>query len=107
MEARNNKTINHIKTNKGGSFVWEENNVKRAEIIYLQSSENLMVIEHTEVDPTLKGKGIGKKLLGKLVNFVRQNQIKVIPLCPFAKATFERTPEWQDVLAHVRVKVKE
>ncbi len=58
-----------------------------------------MIIEHTEVDDSLKGQVSGKKLLEELVNYVRANQIKVIPICPFANATLKRTKEWQDVLA--------
>jgi predicted GNAT family acetyltransferase len=57
-----------------------------------------MIIEHTEVDASLEGKGVGKKLLETLVQYVRQESIRVIPLCPFANATFKRVKEWQDVL---------
>ena len=49
-----------------------------------------MIIEHTEVDESLKGKGVGVKLLEALVNFVRKENSKVIPPCPFAKATFKK-----------------
>jgi len=33
-----------------------------------------------------------------LINFARQDQIKVIPLCPYAKSVFDKRPELQDVL---------
>lgn len=65
-----------------------------------------MIIEHTDVDASLKGKSIGKKLLGELVEFARAKQIKVLPLCPFANATFQKTKAWQDVLANINIKHK-
>lgn len=88
----------HSKTGKGGSFDYTVDGNKLAEMVYVMAGENKMIIEHTEVDDSLKGEGIGKKLLGELVDYVRANNIKVIPLCPFANATFKRTKEWQDVL---------
>ena len=57
-----------------------------------------MIIEHTEVDESLKGQNVGKKLLESLVHYVREHKIKVVPYCPFAKAMLERTKEWQDIL---------
>jgi uncharacterized protein len=32
------------------------------------------------------------------VDYARKNQIKVIPLCRFAKSVFDKTPEIKDVL---------
>lgn len=84
---------------KGGSFYYEQDGNKLAEMTYIMAGENILIVDHTTVDGSLKGQGMGKQLQQQLVDFVRREQIKVIPLCPFAKATFEKTPEWQDVLA--------
>jgi predicted GNAT family acetyltransferase len=32
------------------------------------------------------------------VDFAKENKLKVIPLCPFAKSLIEKTPEFQEVL---------
>ncbi len=58
-----------------------------------------MIIERTEVNPSLECRGIGKQLLASLIEYVRANNIKVLPLCTYAKSVFNRTKEWQDVLA--------
>jgi len=92
------ENIKHNKNAKGGSFNYEVDGRSMAEMVYVMAGDKTMIIDHTDVDDSLKGKGIGKKLLNELVNYVRQEQIRVIPLCPFAKATFEKTKEWQDVL---------
>jgi hypothetical protein len=57
-----------------------------------------MIIEHTEVEDSLKGQGVGVKLLETLVEFVRKEEIKIIPLCPFAKAQFRKREDLQEVL---------
>jgi predicted GNAT family acetyltransferase len=60
---------------------------------------DLMIIDHTEVDESLQGQGIGKKLLEQLVLFARTYDIKVVSHCQFANVTFQRMKDWQDVLA--------
>ncbi len=94
--------IHEIHGNKGG-FYFELNGNRLAEMVYSIAGDKRMIIEHTEVDEWLKGQGVGKKLLAALVDYVRKEDIKVIPLCPFANATFKRMEEWQDVLVNALV----
>ncbi|HEY0045450.1 MAG TPA: GNAT family N-acetyltransferase [Flavobacterium sp.] len=53
---------------------------------------------HTEVGDAYAGQGIGKMMVEKAVVFSRENQLKVIPLCPFAKKMFDKYSEFADVL---------
>lgn len=90
--------IQHQFDGRKGSFFIEENGKRLAEMVYVMAGPQKMIIEHTEVDESLKGKGAGAKLLEALVEFVRKEEIKVIPLCPFAKANFNKRTDLQDVL---------
>lgn len=83
---------------KKGSFYIEENGKRLAEMVYTWAGEKVFIVEHTEVDGSLEGKGIGKQLVHHMVEFARSKDLKVIPLCPFTKAVLDRTPEWQDVV---------
>ena len=56
-----------------------------AEIVFVPTGENLAIIEHTDVDESLKGQGIGKQLVAKVVEKMRREKRKIIPLFPFAK----------------------
>lgn len=38
-----------------------------AEIVFVPTGEHLSIIEHTDVDPSLKGRGVGKQLVAKVV----------------------------------------
>ncbi|MFT5821455.1 MAG: putative GNAT family acetyltransferase [Crocinitomix sp.] len=82
---------------KGAAFI-EDNDKVLAEMTYSIASPNLIIIDHTEVDSSLKGKGIGKKLLMELVDKARKENIKIIPLCPFAKSVFDKDANLRDVL---------
>jgi len=91
-------TIQQQDDGKKGSFYIEENGKRLAEMIYTWAGEKVFIVEHTEVDESLEGKGIGKQLVHQMVDFARSKNLKVIPLCPFTKAVLDKTPEWQDVV---------
>ena len=90
--------IRHLQEGKRGAFAYFIDGKLLAEMVYIMYSAKRMIIEHTEVDESLKGQNIGKRLLESLVHFVREHEIKVVPYCPFAKAMLEKTLEWQDIL---------
>ena len=58
----------------------------------------LLIIDHTDVNDQFRGQGLGRKLLNELVAFARGRNIKVIPLCPFAKSVFDKDLSIHDVL---------
>ncbi len=91
--------IQHNETDSAGKFFIGSAAKPDAEMTYSRSGAHLIIISHTGVEPAFKGQGLGQKLLGALVSWARENQIKVIPLCPFAKAQIAKTPEFQDILA--------
>lgn len=90
--------IKHESTETKGAFYIEGPTSILAEMSYVWAGEQMLIIDHTEVSPTLKGQGIGAKLTAALVNYAREKQLKVLPLCPFAKSVFDKTPEYGDVL---------
>jgi hypothetical protein len=82
---------------KGLFFVGRDGRIL-AEMTYTMPASNKMIIEHTEVDESLTGKGVGKQLLYTAVAYARLHKMKIIPLCPFARALFDKLPEIGDVL---------
>ncbi|MCY1660664.1 GNAT family N-acetyltransferase [Chryseobacterium sp. SL1] len=67
---------------------------------YTWAGEERFIIDHTEVEEAYNGKGVGKEMLLVAVDFARKNGKTIIPLCPFAKATFQKHEELQDVLVN-------
>ena len=72
-----------------GAFFVEEDGKRVAEMVISVSGGNLTVY-HTEVSESLKGKGVSAELLETMVKYVRDNNLKVIPLCPYVSVQFRR-----------------
>lgn len=85
--------------NKSGLFFIEVNGTIEAKMTFVFAGDDKIIIDHTEVNPGNKGKGFGKIMVQNAVEFAREKNIKIIPLCPFAKSVFEKTPEWNNVLS--------
>jgi hypothetical protein len=92
--------IKQIDNGKKGAFYIEIDNIKVAEMTYSHADPDKIIINHTEVSETLKGQGVGYKLVAAAVEFLRANNLKAIPLCPFANAVFKKKHhEYADVLS--------
>jgi uncharacterized protein len=52
---------------------------------------------HTEVPKELEGKGIGKALAKFVLDYARENHLRVMPLCPFIKGYIDRNMEYADL----------
>jgi predicted GNAT family acetyltransferase len=81
-----------------GAFFIEENHHRLATMTFSKAGDHLFIIDHTEVSDALRGKNVGKQLVAAAVGHARNNNLKILPLCPFAKSVFERVKEYQDVL---------
>lgn len=82
-----------------GEFFYQEGEKVLAKMTYIiDTDEKTMTINHTQVDETLKGRGIGALLVEKGILFARRNNYKIVPLCPFVATLINRKPEWQDVI---------
>ncbi|HLM01200.1 MAG TPA: GNAT family N-acetyltransferase [Pyrinomonadaceae bacterium] len=84
---------------KRGAFFIEENGEWVAEMTYSREGTRKIVIDHTEVDDSLKGKGIGKHLVAAAVQYARKNNLLIKPVCPFVKKVLEKGEEYEDVLS--------
>ena len=69
-----------------------------AEMTYSRAGKGIIIIDHTGVPDTLRGRGVGLALVRRAIEDARVEGRVVIALCPFAKAQIDRHPEWQDVL---------
>ncbi|WP_372636932.1 GNAT family N-acetyltransferase [Fodinibius sp.] len=81
-----------------GSFFIEQDGDTKAEITYSKAGSDKIIIDHTEVSDELRGQNIGNELVEHTVNYARDNELTVIPLCPYAKSVIERDESLKDVL---------
>lgn len=62
-------------------------------------SDGVMTMAHTEVAPSLQGRGIAQALVKSALDWARCERLRVEPLCTYVAAYMRRHPETQDLLA--------
>ncbi|MHA6252510.1 GNAT family N-acetyltransferase [Oceanobacillus sp. CAU 1775] len=67
------------------------------EVTYTRAGDNLLIIDHTGVDPEHRGQGLAEQLVAKVVEKAKKEDVKIMPLCPFAKKQFEEKEEYKAV----------
>ena len=88
-----------LKERDSKGFAMAREDDKRAGMMtYSIAGPELIIIDHTEVEPEFNGKGVGKQMLYKIVEMAREKSIKIIPLCPFAAKMFQKLDDIKDVL---------
>jgi predicted GNAT family acetyltransferase len=55
-----------------------------------ESKPNLIAFLHTEIDPSLEGRGLGSRLVGSALDDAREHGLEVLPFCPFVNAFIRR-----------------
>lgn len=70
-----------------------------AEIHYVPTGATRIIVDHTHVSDKLRGQGIGERLVTKVIELAREENLLIVPLCPFTKHQFDVHPEYADVLA--------
>lgn len=96
-----NEIIGFEINNRKGKFFISVDGIEEAKMTFLFTSQNEITIDHTTVFPGNEGKGFGKKMVTKSVEFARERNIKITPICPFAKKVLESIAEFSDVLKTV------
>ena len=70
-----------------------------AELSYEQRAAGRIAFVHTFVPEASRGQDIGTALVEAGLSYARENELGVVPSCPFVKAYMEDHPETQDLLA--------
>lgn len=58
---------------------------------------NVLTIWHTVVQDVLKGQGAGSALVAYAVDYARQHNLMINPVCTYVLAQFQKKPEYADV----------
>lgn len=68
------------------------------ELTYSRLSPTKIIADHTAVDDSLRGNGVGQALIERLISDARSDGFSIVPLCPFVRSQYQRHPEWSDVM---------
>ena len=59
------------------------------------------ILLHTEVDPSVEGRGVGSRLASGALDDIRARGLLVTVKCPFVAAFLERHSGYEDLLAQL------
>jgi predicted GNAT family acetyltransferase len=90
--------MNEIKRGTNKFYIGENEQNDIARITWLNEGDDVIIVNHTFVDPELRGQSIAGKLLDKVVKMAREENLKVVPTCSYAVAKLTRTDEYKDIL---------
>jgi uncharacterized protein len=62
-------------------------------------SDGVIVLTHTEVDESCRGRGFGSVLARAALEDARSEGLEVAPLCPFIERYIEQHPEYGELVA--------
>ncbi|NPD05659.1 N-acetyltransferase [Nocardioides sp. zg-1308] len=62
-----------------------------------QTTSEMVVFTHTEVDSSVEGQGVGGALVRGALDQVRGAGLRVLPICPFVQAWIARHPDYADL----------
>jgi predicted GNAT family acetyltransferase len=58
-----------------------------------------MTLPHTEVDPSMGGRGLGTTLVAAVLDAARERGLHVLPYCSFVRRYIQQHPELTDLVA--------
>jgi predicted GNAT family acetyltransferase len=65
---------------------------------YREISPKLIDLRSTLVPAHLRGRGLGSQMVRHALDWARENEIQVVPSCPFVARFIEDHPEYQDLV---------
>ena len=89
--------IEQEENGKKGRFIIYDNDNFAGELTYIWDDETKFIVDHVGVESRFNGKGYGKQLVMRAVEFAREKKVKIVPVCPFVKALFEKIESIWDV----------
>jgi len=92
--------IKHKENDNRGMFYMEDDKGITSELTYSKKDNGILIIDHTQTRTALEGNGLASKLLKRSVEYARENNYKIDPLCPFAEVQFDLNKDYRDVLAN-------
>ena len=94
LKNTQNMEITHDKTRH--MFEFTENG--SSAVVEYKPFDGGINILHTFVPKPLQNKGYGAKLVKETLDYARENHLKVIITCPFARVYVARHKEYEDLL---------
>ncbi len=90
-------SIRYTLSEDGTGFEAICNNKIIGQVTFVRIGMDKLIIDYTGVDAPYRGQNIGLSLIRHVANMARSQRRRIITICPFARAMFNRFPEFDDI----------
>lgn len=80
-------------------FLENEEGIRIAEVTFPDIAENVVNVNHTFVDGSLRGQGIAGKLMEELAKRLEKESKKAFLTCSYAITWFERSEKYKHLIS--------
>lgn len=91
--------IQNVENGGKGRYVLAMPDGEEAYLTYVRSGPAHISVDYSFVPPSVRGKGVGARLVAHAVEHARSSGTRITPVCGYVAAEFRRHKEWTDVLA--------
>ena len=81
-----------------GHFVLTQNGARVGTLDYRSGATGPVYIDFVQVVPSVRGSGLGKRLVEAAVAWARESRRSVVPICSYSRAVIEREAALRGVL---------
>jgi len=92
MAAGANVTITREANKDAQEFVLHINGARMGSLDYAVPEAGVMRIDYVEVAPELRGSGLVRELVQAAVDWARAGDLRIVPICGYARAVMTRDP---------------
>lgn len=86
-----------LKKHENSFYIGESRDNYIALITFKYLSDNLIDVNHTYVNNNLRGQGIALLLMNRVVEFARENNLKMKASCSYAARVLQGSSKLEDV----------
>ena len=87
-----------IKKGENMFFVGEDELNPEAYVSYKVDDDGDLIIDSTQVANQLSGQGVGSTLVNMVIEYAKDEDKKIVPECPFARAVMEREEDTKKMI---------
>lgn len=98
MPIQEVKSLKEIKKKENKFYLGDDSERPDAALIFSLREGGIISIDSTFVSPALQGQGIGRRLIEKAVEYARRENMKIIPVCSYAKKILSEDEQYADIL---------
>lgn len=85
-------------TNNEKLSVFEfETNGEPAKVMYAKRKD-VLYLNYAFVPGTLRGQGVGGEMMEAVLEYARENELKIVPICSYTVRYMNQHREWDDLL---------